>query len=71
MVTDHVEELFEIIKDGLSNLVDLIIELPTLLYSLINLIPMPFYDIVKYFLSFFIILIFIFAINKIIGVIMK
>ena len=68
MVTDYVEELFEIIKDGLLNLIDLIIQLPTLLFSLINLIPMPFYDIVKYFLSFFIVLLVVFLIIKIKGV---
>ncbi|MBQ9072127.1 MAG: hypothetical protein IJY25_03110 [Bacilli bacterium] len=67
MVTDYVDELFNIIKNGFSNFVDFIIELPGLFYDLIEVIPRPFYSILYYFLSLFIFLIVIYAIYKLIS----
>lgn len=67
MVTDYIEQLFNIIKNGFANFVDFIIELPGLFYDLLNVIPRPFYSILHYFLSLFLFLIVIYAIAKLIA----
>ena len=69
MVTDYVDEIFKIIKNGFSNFVDLILELPGLFYDLVYCIPRPFYSILLYFISLFIFLITIYAIAKLISTI--
>ena len=64
MVVDYVEELLIIIKNGFTNFIDFIKELPGLCYDLVDIIPKPFSSILIYFLSLFLFLITIQAIAK-------
>jgi len=50
-------ELIEYIGNALANIVDFLMNLPTLLPNLIELLPFPLQDILGVFLGFFIVVI--------------
>ena len=66
---DYCVDLFTLIGKGIENFVNFILNLPDLIYALLDTIPQPFNSILIYFISIIIFLIVAFAISRIVSMI--
>lgn len=58
-------ELISFIFNGIGNFIDFILGLPSFIYSLIEVVPRPIYDIVLQFISIIIFIIVLYALGKV------
>ncbi len=66
---DYCEELFSLIGKGIGNFVNFILNLPDLIYALLNTIPQPFYSILIFFISIIIFLIVAYSLARIVSIV--
>lgn len=66
-ILDKAGQLIEFIGNGIKNFIDFIIELPSFIYNLIEVIPRPLYDILLSFISTIIFIIALYALGKVIS----
>lgn len=65
--TEQIGKLLITIGNGVESFVDFLINLPTLFYNLIDLIPEPLYVIINSFIGFLIFVIFLKVVRLIVG----
>lgn len=58
-------DLISFVFKGIGNFIDFILGLPSFIYSLIEVVPRPIYDIVLQFISIIIFIIILFALGKV------
>ncbi len=66
---DYCSELFDLIGKGIENFVNFILNLPDLIYALLDTIPQPFYSVLIYFISIIIFLIVAYAVSRIVSIV--
>ena len=66
---DYCSDLFGLIGKGIENFVDFILNLPDLIYALLDTIPQPFYSVLLYFISIILFLIVAYAIARIVSIV--
>lgn len=64
---DLIVDFTDTLGNGVKSFVDFIINLPTLIYSVLDLIPDPLYAIINAFIGFLIFIIFIKVVRLIVG----
>lgn len=65
--TQYVGELFKLIYKGLEFFVDFIMNLPSLIYNFLSLIPDPLMTVLNSFVGFLILIIFLKVVRLIVG----
>ena len=66
---DYLGDLFKLIGKGIENFVRFILDLPNIIYALLDVIPEPFNTVLLYFISIIIFLIVAFAISRIVSLV--
>lgn len=66
-ILDKAGKLIAFIVNGVANFIDFIIELPSFVYNLIEVIPRPLYDILLSFMGLIIFLIALYALGKVVS----
>ena len=65
--TQQIMDFINTVGSGVKSFVDFIVNLPTLIYNLLDLIPEPLYAIINAFMGFLIFILFIKVVRLLVG----
>lgn len=66
-LVDSIVDILSIILDGISSLIDFILYLPSLIHSLLIVLPEPFYTIVTSFIGIIILIVLLFTCARVVS----